>query len=344
MRLRGLCAAAAVSVLFGGVAGAETPAAPGYHLLKKLPIGGEGGWDYLTVDAAAHRLYLSRSTHVMVVDTGNGAPAGEIADTPGVHGVALVPGTEIGYTSDGRAGTATMFDVRTLKATKQVPVGKGPDAIVYDPASKRVFTMNGGSHDTTAIDAATGTVAGTVALGGKPEFAAADGRGRLYINIENTSEVVELDSRKLAVLARWPLAPGEEPTGMAIDTAHRRLFIGCHNKLMVVMNADTGRVVTTLPIGAGVDATAFDPGTGLAFASCGDGTLTVVREASPDAFTVAETVATQRGARTMALDPATHAIFLATAEFGPPPSPTPERPHPWPSIVPGSFVVLVVGR
>ena len=344
MRLRGVCAAAAVLVLLGGVAGAETPAAPGYHLLKKLAIGGEGGWDYLTVDAAAHRLYLSRSTHVMVVDTGTGAPVGEIADTPGVHGVALVPGTEIGYTSNGRAATATMFDVRTLKATKQVPVGKGPDAIIYDPASKRVFTMNGGSHDTTAIDAATGTVAGTVALGGKPEFAAADGRGHIYIAIENTSEVVELDSHKLAVLARWPLAPGEEPTGMAIDTAHRRLFIGCHNKLMVVMNADTGRVVTTLPIGAGVDATAFDPGTGLAFASCGDGTLTVVREASPDAFTVAETVTTQRGARTMALDPATHTVFLATAEFGPPPSPTPERPHPWPSIVPGSFVILVVGR
>ncbi len=343
MRLRGLCAAA-VMVLLGGVAAAATPAAPGYHLLKTLAVGGEGGWDYLTLDAAAHRLYLSRSTHVLVIDAESGAPVGEIADTPGVHGVALVPGAEIGYTSNGRAGTATMFDTRTLKAIKQVAVGKGPDAIVYDPASKRVFTMNGHSQDTTAIDAATGTVAGTVALGGKPEFAAADGRGHLFVNIENTSEVVDLDTHTLAVVARWPLAPGEEPTGMAIDAARHRLFIGCHNKLMVVMNADSGRVVTTLPIGAGVDATAFDPGTGLAFASCGDGTLTVAREASSDAFAVAETVTTERGARTMALDPATHTLYLATAKFGPPPPPTPERPHPWPSVVPGSFVVLVVGR
>ncbi|MDD5564412.1 MAG: hypothetical protein PHQ91_11935 [Thermoanaerobaculaceae bacterium] len=343
MRLRGLCAGA-VMVLLGGVAGAAAPAAPGYHLLKTFAVGGDGGWDYLTLDAAAHRLYLSRSTHVVVIDAATGAPVGEIADTPGVHGVVLVPGTEIGYTSDGRSGNATMFDTRTFKAIKRVAVGEGPDAIVYDPASKRVFTMNGHGHDTTAIEAATGAVAGRVALGGKPEFAAADGRGHLFVNIEDTSEVVELDTAKLVVLARWPLAPGEGPSGMAIDAAHHRLFIGCHNKLMAVLNADTGKVIATLPIGAGVDANAFDPATGLAFASCGDGSLTVARESSPDQFAVAETVTTQRGARTMALDPATGTVYLATATFGPPPPPTPERPHPWPSIVPGSFVVLVFGR
>ncbi|TAM44669.1 MAG: YncE family protein [Acidobacteria bacterium] len=331
-------------VLLGGVAGAAAPAAPGYHLLKTFAVGGDGGWDYLTLDAAAHRLYLSRSTHVVVIDAATGAPVGEIADTPGVHGVVLVPGTEIGYTSDGRSGNATMFDTRTFKAIKRVAVGEGPDAIVYDPASKRVFTMNGHGHDTTAIEAATGAVAGRVALGGKPEFAAADGRGHLFVNIEDTSEVVELDTAKLVVLARWPLAPGEGPSGMAIDAAHHRLFIGCHNKLMAVLNTDTGKVIATLPIGAGVDANAFDPATGLAFASCGDGSLTVARESSPDQFAVAETVTTQRGARTMALDPATGTVYLATATFGPPPPPTPERPHPWPSIVPGSFVVLVFGR
>jgi DNA-binding beta-propeller fold protein YncE len=343
MRLRAACVAAAAAVLIAGFAGAA-PAAPGYHLLKTFAVGGDGGWDYLTLDPQTHRLYLSRSTHVVVVDATTGAPVGEIADTPGVHGVALVPGTEIGYTSDGRSGNATMFDTRTLKAIKQVPVGEGPDAIVYDPASKRVFTMNGHGHDTTAIEAATGTVAGRVALGGKPEFAAADGRGHLFVNIEDTSEVVELDTAKLVVLARWPLAPGEGPSGMAIDAAHHRLFIGCHNKLMAVMNADTGKVIATLPIGAGVDANAFDPATGLAFASCGDGSLTVARESSPDQFAVAETVTTERGARTMTLDPATGTVYLATAKFGPPPPPTPERPHPWPSIVPGSFVVLVFGR
>ena len=344
MRLRAACVVAVAAVLPAGIAGAAAPAAPGYHLVKTFAVGGDGGWDYLTFDPQTHHLYLSRSTHVVVIDAATGAPVGEIADTPGVHGVALVPGTEIGYTSDGRSGNATMFDTRTFKAIKQVAVGEGPDAIVYDPASKRVFTMNGRGHDTTAIDAATSTVAGRVPLGGKPEFAAADGHGHLFINSESTSEVVEIDTHKLAVLARWPLAPGEGPSGMAIDAAHHRLFIGCHNKLMVVMNADTGKVVTTVPIGAGVDANAFDPGSGLAFASCGDGTLTVARETAPDQFAVAQTVTTERGARTMALDPATHTVYLATAKFGPPPPPTPERPHPWPSIVPGSFVVLVFGQ
>jgi YVTN family beta-propeller protein len=323
---------------------AQTKSASGYHVVKQFKLGGDGGWDYLTVDPKARRVYISRSTHVMVVDADTGAVVGDIPDTSGVHGIALVPDAGKGYTSNGRASTVTVFDLKTLKALKQIPVGKNPDAIIYDPASKRVFTMNGASNDATAIDAQTDTVAGTVALGGRPEFAVADEKGHVYANLEDKSSIVEFDSRKLAVETRWPLAPGEEPSGLAFDRKHRRLLSVCSNKLMVVVNADDGKEVTTLPIGSGVDAAAFDSDTGLAFSSNGDGTLTVVREDSPDKFSVVENVKTQRGARTLALDPKTHQIYLVTAEFGPPPAPTPERPRPRPSIIPGSFILLVVGR
>jgi DNA-binding beta-propeller fold protein YncE len=207
-----------------------------------------------------------------------------------------------------------------------------------------VFTFNGTGQNATAIDLMAGAVAGTVALGGKPEFAVAPGDGRIYVNIENTAELAVLDARRLAVAARWPLAPCEEPTGLSLDAAHARLFVGCSNRLMVVVDPGSGRVVAKLPIGGGVDGTAFDPGTGLAFSSNGDGTLTVVREVSPDSFAVVDTVPTQRGARTLALDPRTHAVFLATADYGPAPAPTPEQPRPRPVVVPGTFVILVVGR
>ena len=323
---------------------AQSKPASGYHLTQKITLGGEGGWDYLTVDSQAHRIYISRSTHVLVVDEDSGKLVGDIPGTAGVHGIALVPELNKGFTSNGRDNTVTVFELKTLKVLKEVAVGRNPDAILYDPASQRVFTMNGASRDTTAIDAQSETVAGTVALDGRPESAAADGQGHLYINLEDKSQVVALDSRKLAVAAHWPLAPGEEPTGMAMDRKHRRLFVGCGNKLLVVMNADDGRVVTTLPIGGGVDATGFDPETGLAFSSNGEGTLTVVREDAPDKFSVLDNVPTQRGARTMALDPKTHRVYLVSAEFGPPPAPTPERPRPRPSVVPGTFALLVVGR
>ncbi|MGA2193362.1 MAG: YncE family protein, partial [Nitrospirota bacterium] len=209
---------------------------PGYHVIKKLQIGGEGGWDYLTVDGAARRLYISRGTHVMVLDIDTDKPAGDIPDTPGVHGIAIAHELNRGFTSNGKADTATIFDLKTLKVLGHVKTGANPDAILYDPASGRVFTFNGKSHDATAFDAATGSVAGTVALGGKPEFAAADGKGKVYVNIEDTSEVVEIDSRNLEVTKRYPLKPCEEPTGMAIDTEHHRIFVGCHNKLMAVMD------------------------------------------------------------------------------------------------------------
>jgi DNA-binding beta-propeller fold protein YncE len=280
----------------------------------------------------------------MVLDADAGTLVGELPDTPGVHGVALAPELGRGFTSNGRGATVTIFDLKSLRALGQAKTGTNPDAIVYDPASKRVFTFNGGSADATAIDAASGAVAGTIALNGRPEFAVADGAGRIYVNLEDKSKLLALDSRRPAVVSRWPLAPCEEPSGLAMDVRHQRLFIGCANQLMAVADALSGRIITTLPIGRGVDANAFDPETSLAFSSNGDGTLTVVREESPDKFTVVENVATQRGARTMALDPKTHNIFLVTAEFGPLPAPTPENPRPRPAIVPGSFVVLVFGR
>ena len=319
-------------------------AAGGYHLLAKKTLGGEGFWDYLTVDAASRRVYISRGSHVMVVDADTYEVVGDIPDTQGVHGIALAPELGRGFVSDGRSNQVTIFDLKTLKTLGTAPTGQNPDAIIYDPASQRVFTFNGRSGDSTAIDAATGKVAGTVALGGRPEFAAADGKGRIYNNLEDKSTVVEIDSGKLTVTNRWPLAPCEEPSGMAMDTAHRRLFIGCHNKMMAVVDADSGHLIATPPIGQGVDANGFDPGTGLAFSSQGDGTLTVAHEDAPDKFTVVDNVQTERGARTMALDTKTHKVFLVTAEFGPAPAPTAEQPHPRPSMVPGSFTLLVFGQ
>ncbi|MFZ3210161.1 MAG: PQQ-binding-like beta-propeller repeat protein [Terriglobales bacterium] len=319
-------------------------AASGYHLAKKIPLGGEGGWDYLTFDPGAGRLYISRVTHVIVLDPASGKVVGDIPDTGGVHGIALAPELGRGFTSNGRANTVTIFDLKTLATIGQVKAGQNPDAIVYDPASKRVFTMNGRSSDATAIDAATGAVAGTVPLGGKPEFAVADGRGRVYVNLEDKSQLLALDSRKLEVVARWPLAPCEEPSGLAIDREHRRLFAGCRNQLMAVVDADSGKVIITLPIGSGVDATTFDPGLQYAYASNGDGTLTVIHEETPDKFAVVENVSTQRGARTMALDPATHQVYLVTADFAPAPPPVLGQPRQRPAILPNTFVVLVFGR
>ena len=324
---------------------AQAPAQSGYHVIKKITLGGDGGWDALTFDAKAHRLYISRSTHVMVVDVDSGALVGDIPDTPGVHGIAIVSALNKGFTSNGRDSTVTVFDLKTLKALKRIPVGKNPDAIIYDRASKRVFTFNGMSNDATVIDPQSETVAGTISLEGKPEFAEADENGHIFVNLEDKSAIAELDSRKLTVLARWTLAPGEDPSGIALDRRHKRLFAACSNKMMVVMNADNGKVITTVPIGSGVDGAGFDAGTDMAFSSNGgDGTLTVVHEDSTEKFSVVENVITQRGARTMTVDPKTHRVFLVSAEFGPPPAPTPDRPHPRPSIVPGSFVLMIVGK
>jgi len=328
------------------VAGAALAAAgPGYKVVNTYKIGGDGSWDYLTADAVARRLYISRATHVIVLDLDSGKTVGDIPDTPGVHGIALAPELGRGFVSNGREGTVSIFDLKTLLTSSKVKVGDNPDAILYDPATKRVFTFNGRSQDATAIDGAKGTVLGTIKLGGKPEFAASDGKGGVFVNIEDKSELTVIDPNKLAVKSTWPLAPCKEPSGLALDTKNRRLFVGCDNKMMAVVNADTGKVLATPAIGEGVDATAFDEETGLAFASCGeDGVLTVVREESPDKFSVAENVPTQKGARTLAIDSKTHNVFVVTAKFGPPPAATADNPHPRRTILADSFVVLVVGR
>jgi YVTN family beta-propeller protein len=333
-----------VVIILSVAAVAIAAAGPGYHVVNTYKLGGEGGWDYLTADQSARRLYISRATKVVVIDLDSGKSVGEIADTPGVHGIALAGDFGRGFVSNGREGTVSIFDQSTLKTSSKVKVGENPDAILYDPATKRVFTFNGRSQDSTAIDAAKGTVLGTIKLGGKPEFAASDGKGGVFVNIEDKSELVAIDPEKLEVKARWPLAPCMEPSGLAMDRKNRRLFVGCDNKMMAVVNADNGKVVATLPIGEGVDATAFDDETGLAFASCGEGVLTVVHEDSADKFSVAENVKTQQGARTMALDPKTHNVFTVTAKFGEPPAATADNPHPRRTILPDSFVVLVLAK
>jgi DNA-binding beta-propeller fold protein YncE len=331
-----------ISVSLAAVALAA--AGPGYRVVATHKVGGDGGWDYLTTDSEARRLYISRGTHVMVLDADSGKSAGDIADTPGVHGIALAPELGKGFTSNGREGTVSVFDIKTLATSNKVKVGENPDAILYDSATKRVFTFNGRSQDSTAIDAASGKVLGTIKLDGKPEFAASDAKGGVWVNIEDKNELVAIDPSKLEVKAKWPLAPCTEPSGLSIDRKNRRLFVGCDNKMMAVVDADSGKVLATPAIGDGVDATAFDDATGLAFASCGEGVLTVVKEESPDKFSVAENVTTQRGARTLALDPKTHNVFVVTAQFGPRPAPTADNPHPRPPILPDSFVVLVVGK
>src|SRR5437667_6464620 len=316
----------------------------GYHVAKTIKLGGEGGWDYLTVDSKGRRVYISRGTHVMIVNADTGVVLGDIPNTNGVHGIALALEFGKGFISDGRDGTITIFDLETMKVLGTTTAGRNPDAIIYDPASKRVFAFNGSSKDATAIDAKTSTVAGTIPLGGKPEFAASDEKGHVFVNIEDTSEIVQFDSNKLAVENRWKIAPGEAPSGLAMDRKHRRLFSVCSNKMMVVVNADTGKVITTLPTGAGTDAAGFDTETGYAFSSNGEGTLTVVHEDSPDKFSVVENVVTQARARTMALDPRTHQVYLVTAEFGPAPAATAQQPRPRPPMIPGSFTVLIVSR
>jgi YVTN family beta-propeller protein len=320
------------------------PGPSGYHLLKKIKVGGEGFWDYITFDSPTRRLFISRGTKVVVLNVDTEKVVGEIPNTAGVHGIALAHDLNRGFTSNGQAGTVTIFDLKTLAVIGEAKAEMNPDAIIYDPASKRVFAMNGRSGSATAIDAATGKVAGNIPIGGKLEFAVPDGRGHVYVNVEDKSEEVELDSKKLTVIAHWPLAPCTEPSGLAIDAKHHRLFAGCDNKMMAVIDTDSGKVIATPPIGMGVDADRFDPDTSYAFASCFSGVLTVVHEDSPDKFSVVEDVPTQMGARTMALDKKTHEVFLVTAEFGPPPAATAEHPHPRPTIVPDSFVVLVFGR
>ncbi len=332
-------------VLFYLLVGTVTYAADfGYHVIKTLPLGGEGGWDYLTVDSLSRRLFISRATHVVVVDIDTDKIVGDIANTAGVHGIAIASELKRGFTSNGKANTSTIFDLKSLKVLGQVKTGENPDAILYDPASKRVFTFNGRSMDATVFEASSGEVVSTIPLGGKPEFAATDGKGKVFVNIEDTNEVVEIDSRKLSLTKRYSLEPCKKPTGMAVDAEHHRVYSGCHNKVMTILDTDTGKVVAAVPIGEGVDGNGFDPKTGLAFSSNGDGTLTVVQESSPGKFEVVETVTTQPGSRTMAIDPKTHNIYLPTAQFYPPTSSTSEGSRPRRTMIKSSFSVIVVGE
>lgn len=311
--------------------------------MTSYPVGGDGGWDYLTVDTAARRIYVSRSTHVMVVDADSGKVIGDIPGTEGVHGIALAPELKKGFTSNGRPNTVTVFDPGSLAVTATVKVtGENPDAILYEPVSKRVFTFNGRGKNATAIDAATLAVAGTLPLGGKPEFAVSDAAGIVYVNIEDTAEVVAFEAATLAVKGRWKITACEDPTGLALDPKSRRLFAGCRNRVLAVLSAKDGTMFGTVPIGEGCDAVAFDAGVDLVFASNGDGTLNVVKETSPGTYALVETVATKKGARTMALDPKTHRIFLSAAQYGPVPTPSADAPHPRPSMLPGTFELLVV--
>jgi YVTN family beta-propeller protein len=315
-----------------------------YKFLTEIPIGGEGGWDILTIDSAANRLYLSHATKVVVVDLGKNTVAGEIEDTPGVHGFLPLPELNRGFSSNGKENKASVVDLKTLRTISKIDTGEGPDAIVYDPKQHEVYIFNHKGYSATVIDAKEAEVVATISLGGSPEFAVVDPEaGRVYCNLEDTSEVAVIDSRKHEVIMHWPLAPGEEPTGIALDAAHHRLFATCHNKTMVMIDTENGKVIATVPIGGGVDGSAFDETTQLAFASCGEGVTTIAKEETPEKLTVAQTLKTERGARTMALDPKTHRIYLPTAQFLPPPSPSPGASPARPTIVPNTFKLLVYG-
>ncbi len=320
--------------------GAEPP----YHFLKEIPIGGEGGWDYSTVDASARRLYVGHGDEVVVVDLDKSTFVGTITNTPGVHGLAPAPDLGRGLTTDGRENKASLVNLKTLQIITKVDTGEGPDGMLYDPGRQEFYTFNGRAESATVIDAKTGKIVTTIPLGGRPESAVADPEaGRVYDNIESKSEVAVIDTKTHQVVNRWPIAPGEEASGMAIDAAHHRIFCGCHNEKLVMLDTTTGKVVADVPIGQGVDACDFDPGTQLVFASCGDGTTTIAKEESPDKLTFVQTLKTQPGARTMALDPTTHNIYLAAATYeAPAPSQAGGRRGRG-RMVPGSFKVLVYG-
>lgn len=308
-----------------------------YKLSDTVKLGGEGGWDYLTYQAGAHRLFITRGTHVMVVDSNTLKQAGDIPDLSGIHGVALAPDMNKGFVSNGGDDSVAVFDLNSLKVTDKIKVGGRPDAIIYDPFSKHVFTFNAKSQDSSVVDAASGKVIATIPLGGKPEFPATDGKGKIFVNIEDKSEIAVIDVKSNTATAHWPLKGCDEPSALAFDVAHGRLFSGCGNKVMAVTDAASGKVVTLVPIGGGVDAGGFNPNTQEAFMSCGDGTLPVIHEDSPDKYSVKQTVSTARGARTMALDTDTNAVYLVTAQFGEK-GPNDRRPP----MIPGTFQLLVV--
>ncbi len=334
-----------VLALIAGVVIHAAPQAGGYKVIKRMQIGGDGGWDYVLMDPDTHRLYIARGSHFQVLDVTTGKIVGDIqiANSTNSHGIALALDLGEGFTSNGDANTVSVVDLKTLKATAVIPIpGKNPDSIRYDPATKKVFTFNGKSMDSTVIDANSNKVIGTVKLNGKPEEAVVDG-GKMWVNLEDKSTIERFDIKTYAVEGSWPLAPCDGPSAMAFDSGHRRIFVAC-DKVMVVVNADNGKVVASPPIGGDPDGNGYDPGTGMAFASCRDGFVSVVHQDSADKYTVVGNINTQVGTRTMSLDPKTHRVYTVTADFRPAGPPTPDNPRPRPTPIPGSFVVLEIGQ
>ena len=349
LSILGYCAACMLIMLFAAYVLAA-PQAGGYHLLKKIPFGAAPGgseyFDYINFDSASRRVYLSHGTEFLVVDADEGAIVGAISGLKRDHGVALVPEVKRGFISDGGAAQIVMFDLKTLKTIGQIKGEDDADSIIYDPASKRVFVFNGNPKSATVIDPEKGTVIATLPLGGAPEQAVADGKGMIYDNLEDTNEVIAIDSRDLKIKSRWPVAPAGQPVSIAMDRAHRRLFIGGRNpKMLVVMDADSGKIIgQPFPIGGGVDTNVFDPGTGMIAAATREGLLHIFHEDSPEKISMVEVVKTEFGAKTMGLDPKTHNLYLTTSDFGPAPAPTTQQPNPQPVATPGTFHLLIYGR
>ena len=329
-----------VLLFFGGILIAQTNA-PSYKIVDRFQVEGDNGWDYLTVDSANGRVFVSHGNEVQVLDEKSGKLIGSISGTQGVHGISLAPDLNKGFTSDGRDNAVTVFNYKTLEIIKKIPVtGENPDAILYDSFSNLVLTFNGKSSNATVINAKDSRVVATIPLAGKPEFSTSDNKGYIYVNIEDKNLVSVIDTKTFKVIKSYSLAPGKNPTGITIDNENHRLFVSCNNKLMIIMDAQNGKIITALPIGEHVDGAAFDPVLKLAFASSGDGTLMVIQEIDKDTFKILENVETQRGARTIAIDTKTHHIFLPTAEFMPADKPTTENPKPRARIKPGSFIIL----
>lgn len=321
---------------------AVTPSS--YHVSKTVSIPGEVGWDYATIDSNARHVFISHKNEVVVLDADSGIIEGKIPNTLGVHGIALAPDLNRGFISDGKANNVMVFNLKTLKSLYLVKVGNNPDAILYDSSSQHVFAFNGKSDSVSVINAKTGKKITDIKLLGAPEFAVADGEGHVYVNLENKNELLKIDAKNAKIIERWPVAPGEAPSSIAIDRKNHRLFVGCGNKILLVVNADTGKIITTLPIGEHVDATAFDESTKNILSSNGEGTLTIIHQDSPESYKYIETLRTRKGSRTFALDPKTHRLFMPAAEFGSPPTPTKENPHPHPTAVPGSFAVMILDQ
>ncbi len=330
----------ALLVLGAAVAPAR---AQGYHVTQRFTLGGDGFWDYLAYDTAANRIFIGRNDRIMVVDPQQGKVLAEIPGMQRAHGVALALRAGHGFATSGADSMVTMFDLKTLKVLGKTKVDVDDDGIIFDPATNRIFTFNGDAHSASVLDAVSGKRLATIDLGAKPEFGVSDGRGKVYVNLESSSQVAELDAGTMKLVRKWPLAPCTSPSGLAIDVEHHILFSGCHNQVMAMSDAVAGKVVASVPIGTGVDACRYDAGTGLAFASTGDGHITVIREVSPTSFQVVQTVTTAPGARTMALDPKTHWLFTATAQFGPAPQAAAGQRR-RPPMVPGTFSLYVISR